>query len=372
MKNLYLMVTFISLVLYACGGEEAPSETADASIDTLTVSITDTIGVMMGDSSLVFGKITDATHTQDGRIYILDGIQSRISVFSSAGELLDEVGRNGSGPGEYQYPRSFALLENGKLVVCDWGGIAVTYLEPDLQFDTLITGYTHIAPDRITPGTDDSYVGMTLTHSVEDGEPVGDTHIARFGRDTEPELVYGSYPMRFSVDQDGDLNVHTVALNWDTGPDGSVVVAPSNDSTWSFTKYSLEGDSLFTVSRDWERVPKSQEEIEEGIVHETLSTSRESGNSVNRDRLIENIPRYRNAVTAVEVDDMGRIWIGQGWTDMPVFEVYDETGQELLFVAEIPELEGTRRLAYCFDNGFLAYDEEPVDYPKVYLLNVER
>ena len=56
-------------------------------------------------------------------------------------------------------------------------------------------------------------------------------------------------------------------------------------------------------------------------------------------------------------------------TTHPVFEVYDFQG-ELLFVAEIKDLNGTRGLSYCFHNGFIAFDTQPEDYPKVYMLEI--
>lgn len=357
------------LALISCGDGEDQPEATSAAVDTLEIAISDTIGIMMGDSAYVFGKITDASYTMEGRIYILDGLRSRLGVYSAGGQCVSSVGRKGSGPGEYQYPKSFALLEDGSMAICDWGDISVTYLTPALEFDTLLTNYPFIAPDRLVPFPGGSYIGMTLEHTVEDGEPVGETMLARFGRSVEPELVYCGFPMRFTIDPDGDLNVHTVSLTWDTAPDGSLFMAQRNDSTWNFTGYDTQGDTLLSVSREWERVPRSAEELEEGLVHESLSTSTESGTSVNRDRMLENLPQFRNAIGSVDVDDQGRIWVGQGWTDMPAFEVYDTAG-ELLFVAVIPDLEGVRGLSYCFDNGYLAWDDEPIDYPKVYLLDI--
>ena len=90
---------------------------------------------------------------------------------------------------------------------------------------------------------------------------------------------------------------------------------------------------------------------------------------MNRGRLYDNQPRYWNAVRSINIDDRNRIWVGHGWTDHPVFEVYDFQG-ELLFVAEIKELNGTSGFSYCFHNGFIAFDTEPEDYPKVYLLEI--
>ena len=369
-SSIALLLLACCIVLSSCGDGEEVAETVRAGYqpDTVVVEVADTVGVMMGDSAFVFGNITDATLTPDGRLLVLDGLKSRIGVFSNRCEHIGFAGRAGSGPGEYQYPKSFALLDDGGLAVCDWGGIAVTHLTEELDFDTVLTGYRSIAPDRIVPGLGGAYVGMSLSHELVDGEPQGENFIARFDRSTEPDLIYCSYPMRFTVDDDGDLNVHTTSMSWDTGPDGSVWVAVCSDSTWGFTGYDSGGDTLLSMEKPWERKEKSAEELEEGYLHESLSTSRTEGSSVNRDRLHDNIPMYYNAIDEIDVDDAGRIWVAQGWTEVPTFDVYDSSG-ELLFVATIPALENDGGMAYCFENGMIAFDTQPEDYPKVYLLS---
>lgn len=353
----------------ACGnGGPGPSD-GEAPADTLEVAVVDTVGVMMGDSAYVFGNITDASLSDDGMLYVLDGLRCRLGIYSSEGEHIEFVGRKGSGPGEYQYPRSFALMDDGSIAVCDWGGISVTHLTPQFEVDTVLTGYRHIAPDRIAPMPDGGYVGMSLTHRVEDGGPAGENFVARFGRSEEPEVVYCSYPMRFTQAPDGDLNVHTAALTWDTGPDGSVWTAAVSDSIWAFTGYTASGDTITTVSRPWEKAEKTEEELAEGYEHESLSTSTESGNEVRRDRRYQGIPRFHNAITDIAVDGQGRIWVASGHTEVPTFDVYDPRGQRL-FAARIPELDNSDGLEYCFDHGMIGFDTQPEDYPKVYMLEI--
>lgn len=369
MRPLFTFAISAVLLLAACKtGNDVPQAETVNEPDTLFIEVVDTVGVLMGDSLLEFGNITDASFTPDGRLLVLDGLKARLVVLDGEGCVLETVGRAGSGPGEYQYPRSFALMSDGGMVISDWGSISTTILDGDLEFDTLINSYGSIPPDGIVPFPGGQYVGMSLEHSIVDDEPAGDTFLARFGRSEEPLHVYCSYPMRFSVDQDGDLNVHTVGMTWDTSAEGLLAVAQTCDSIWAFTVYSAQGAELFTVERDWEKVPKSEEELADGAYHESLTTSEETGNSMNRDRLYDDQPQYRNAISSVEIDDENRIWIGQGWTDHPSFEVYDLNG-ELLFTAVIPELEGAGGRGFCFDNGYLAYDTAPDDYPKVFVLD---
>ncbi len=62
------------------------------------------------------------------------------------GEFIESAGRPGSGPGEYRYPRSMALYEDGSLVISDWPGASITYLEPDLSYDTMLTTFGQLSP----------------------------------------------------------------------------------------------------------------------------------------------------------------------------------------------------------------------------------
>ncbi len=368
-----LLLVLPLAALLSCGsgdGGEGPAPASGASgPDTVEIAVVDTIGVMMGDSAYVFGTVTDASYTPAGEIYVLDALRCRLGIYGPEGEHLGFAGRPGSGPGEYDYPRSFALMDDGSVVISDWGGISVTYLTPDLELDTLLVGFPAIAPDRIAPLPDGSFAGMTLRHGVEEGEPTGEAMVAAFDRDVEPFMVFCSHPMRFSTDDDGDLNVHVPGLDWDTGPEGSVWVAMRSDTVWSFTGYGPGGDTLTTVERVWEPVAKTEEELEEGMLHETLSTDREEGASVNRERRNDIQNLNWNAIHSIDVDDLGRVWVGQGWTGTPTLEVYGPAG-DLLFVAVVPELAGTRELSYCMDNGMLAFETDPADYPKVYLLEL--
>ncbi len=52
------------------------------------------------DQGITFGLITGMAVAPDGRFFVLDGMESRIHVFSAAGKLERSFGRRGAGPGE--------------------------------------------------------------------------------------------------------------------------------------------------------------------------------------------------------------------------------------------------------------------------------
>ena len=114
------IVMAMTAAVTSCGSSGAESEISSG-IDTVIVTVSDTLGILYGDSTFVLGTITQASWGADGRLYVLDGQFGRLAVYSGDLAFIQYVGRLGSGPGEFQYPQSFAFLSDGRFAVCDWG-----------------------------------------------------------------------------------------------------------------------------------------------------------------------------------------------------------------------------------------------------------
>ena len=376
MKNFIPSLLILPVIaLLSCASQDGDEVPVGSVVppETLTVAVEDTIGLMMGDSSYVFGNITEAEIGPEGNIYVLDGLLCRLSIFSPEGEHLGSTGRAGSGPGEYQYPRSMALYEDGSLVISDWPGATITYLQPDLSFDTVLATFGQLSPHSVEPLPGGEYVGGGLEYRTGGEMPEGDLFLARYGRAVDPKAVLWRSPLMIDVvmeNGEAEVYISNADAVWDTSPDGVVYLTVRSDSTWWFMGMSQEGDTLLYLDRDWERVPKSPEELAMGEYMESLSFSDNSSTSISRRRDTENVIPWRQAISSIDVDDQGRIWLGQGWRDQPVFEVYDEEGS-LLFVAAVPALAGTDGIEYSIRGSrIVGYDTEPMDYPKVYLMDI--
>ena len=51
------------------------------------------------------------------------------------------MGRQGTGPGEFQMPRGMTVLENGSVIVSDMGGGALSVFDDSLRWVENITGF---------------------------------------------------------------------------------------------------------------------------------------------------------------------------------------------------------------------------------------
>ncbi len=71
------------------------------------------------DLGAVLGRVLDVEVDSDGRVIVADGLYHDLKVFNPAGELLETVGRNGRGPGEFIGPLALLWTSPGVLVVFD-------------------------------------------------------------------------------------------------------------------------------------------------------------------------------------------------------------------------------------------------------------
>ena len=88
-----------------------------------------------------FDRVTSVTVDPSGeRIYAVDigGVDSenhRVRVFDAvSGKHLQDIGKRGSGPGEFNLPRDLAIGQNGKLYVVDGGNFRVQIFDRSGQY----------------------------------------------------------------------------------------------------------------------------------------------------------------------------------------------------------------------------------------------
>ncbi len=69
------------------------------------------------DEDVLFGLVTSVVTDQEGNLYVLDAQLMQVMVFSPDGEFTGTLGRQGTGPGEFQSAQQIALLPGGGLGV---------------------------------------------------------------------------------------------------------------------------------------------------------------------------------------------------------------------------------------------------------------
>lgn len=110
--------------VHTTGGQTWP---ADARLESEF-----SIGVLDGAPEYQFGNLRALAVGPDERIYVLDGHGPVIRMYAPDGTYLQDVGREGEGPGEYKRPDSgLAFLPDGRLALRDPGNGRISLYSAD-------------------------------------------------------------------------------------------------------------------------------------------------------------------------------------------------------------------------------------------------
>lgn len=97
------------------------------------------IGVVEGDPDYQLSLVTGAASLPDGRIAVVNGGTQEVRFFSPAGEFLQSVGRQGRGPGEFQFPQLLPAPSYDSLLIADFLANRFTFIGSDGGFGRFIT-----------------------------------------------------------------------------------------------------------------------------------------------------------------------------------------------------------------------------------------
>jgi len=367
--RLLISAILLFLMTAGCGSTGSPSDIESGSRDII-LGVTDTIGVLQGNESQVFGDVCDVSYSSTGDVLVLDGMSSVVSIFSPGGEFIRSLGGAGEAPWEFSWATSIAPMYSGELLVGDFAGRKIVAFDDTMGFSHTVSDFSRTAPAGIQPLPDGTYIGMESELWQDDsGELSGENSVRRWNTEsTEPLATFLASPMFITILDDG-LDVKPASIVFASSPDGSVYCAVSSDSIFQVFGYDSDGNSILEISEPWEKVARTPEEIEAESTATAMQTD-ESGGRVQVRIDVDPEP-WHNAVENLCCDSQGRIWVRLGSEAVPTFRVYDSNG-EFLFTASCPELESNgRQIRFQMTHGgIVAWDTAPEDYPKVYLLEM--
>ena len=121
--------------------------------DTLTVKVRDDpvwgthpqlveelrIGAMEGDPDYTFGVVAGVATDVDGTLWVSDRLFGTLRRYTPEGRHVDDVGRKGKGPGEFNYLMDLRRLPNGDVAVWDPINTRIHVFQADGTFARDIT-----------------------------------------------------------------------------------------------------------------------------------------------------------------------------------------------------------------------------------------
>lgn len=303
------------------------------------------VGGMGAASPAEFGRVSSVTLAPDGRILVADRDADEIRVFNPDGEFLERWGRSGEGPGEF-----------GTLYSLGWLGDTLAVLDPGVGRVGLFDARGRWLGQHAYPG------GVSGPTSLIRFHPAGEGALYAFWLEAvEGELqrwfqrFTGSGPEGTLpwLDRPGDVPESSLtcprpdrgisffeipfAPRWiqAPAPDGRVAAAWTADYRVAFI--SPDGDTVRTVSRDYDPVLVTREEWEESL--EDYRAFREEWPGVECDPGMPGTPDVRPPVEDLFFDRSGRLWVEAAVDDGPRWDVFDSRGRLLGEMEAPPRIE---------------------------------
>lgn len=356
MKMKIRIIPVAAMLFAACSSSDR--ELTDETHPVCEMTVLDTIGVDVGNQDYVFGNILGADTDPEGNLLVLDGVSCTVKIFSPEGEHLGCFGGLGSGPGEFLQPLDLAVLPNGEIAVTDWESWGIFFFNGEYEYQRFLGPMPGGAPMEIIAGDESSLTGLALSFWHDEDVPRGEYYLASWTDTPEETFRFLEGAAAVVPGEEGRLTISLPEVEFDSGPGGELCAALSTDSTYAVHRFSAEGENLGEIRREWERVTITDDvrcALEEAAVF--------SGETDPE------IPVFANAIAGVFCDSEERIWVRLGTASTPEFHIYSSEGQ-FIDTAVCPELHDPLfELDFHFSgNRVYAWNTDPVDYPRIYIM----
>jgi len=290
------------------------------------------IGSEESDADILFGLVTDAQRTPDGRTYILDAVLSTVYEVANDGEVLRTLGKEGDGPGEFRNATSLALMPDLSIGIVELMPSHMDILgqdglpQPGIDLKDGEGGRTHV--QRLTV-VDDTIVMSMLGMNFSDGGVVISNTLGTFDMEgnLKHKVLHASEKqtgMSISISAGEDFDFTN---NWVVGADGQVVVYQRTHD-YLLELFDADGKATKRIRREYKSVRRPDEEIEE-----QREQRREMAERFGTDR-DSDIDEMARDISEVVARPNGELWVisGEGRQSCPeghlgTFDVYDSNGR---------------------------------------------
>lgn len=332
--SIFILIVVL-LVLLQCTAKEQ-SETNDAET-ALSAKEEIRIGQLEGENEYVFGAINQIAVGKDGAIFVSDRQVPIIRMYDKNGEFMRNVGREGSGPGEYLRIGGMRTFPDGRLAIWDARTMRITVFDEGGSPIQTHTVNSQLFADEVfeVDESENFYVKTVLRNTPDmpnwklawviassDGE-IQDTLKIPFDEE-EREQTFVLFTA--SGRAHAFIEVPFVTLS----PKGHLVTG--RNDTYEF-ELNLPDTTPKRIERDYTPVPVTPEEREQWRAWVSYYGTNNS------------VPEVKPPYKDIRTDMQGRIWVKRyvdaiyteenigphfgpesNWWEPPVFDVFNPDG----------------------------------------------
>ncbi|MEN8208437.1 MAG: 6-bladed beta-propeller [Candidatus Fermentibacteria bacterium] len=364
--KIFMCAAAAMFLMSACGGEQAhviPEEPAGFETDTLV--ITDSIGVLMGDSCYMIGTIAKAEALPDGKVILLDGTRGTVSLFDSNGDFVFSFGGRGEAPGEFNMPNQMTVLGDGRIIVLD-------AMDRELCFFSSEGEYLGSRPNSgaggralaMTAAGDSCFVIYSSIYKfLGDTFGMGFEVDIREGMCEEPAANLLSHLFSFP-DESYDFKPGYVTIAG--GENNRVYLSRMCNNDYEIEIYDIEGQPVDTIRSEPVRV--NLEEMVRSPQIPIVSFMVGDGEG-NNQAIYGDVPEFLPQVERMGVDSGGNLWAQRGTAVQHViWDIFSPAGEKIREVHCSAFPDSVLLYIEVNSHGIVAWEPWPEDYPRLYRL----
>ncbi len=350
----------------ACGNGDTSStveieENTNQGMDTLV--ITDSIGVLMGDSCYMIGSIVAAEALPDGNVILFDRSTGLISIFDENSEFVSSFGGLGEAPGEFSLPGAMTVLNDGRVAVFDWMGREVCFFSTEGEYLGCRPNLFFEMPLKMMKAGDSSFVIYSCpTRQIAETFKMGYEVNIWEGMSEEPRATPFSHLFDFGTEE-YDFRPGYLALA--AGSNGMIYLHRMNSEDYLIEVFNLDGQPVDSISSEPVLIPCDEVDRYTHIPIASFMVQDENGEGQQiSGELIEYAPQVEN----LGIDSLGNLWAQRGTSESLLWDVFSPDGNIIkqVILNEFPDSAMIH--VEINEHGIVAWDLYPEDYPRLYSL----
>lgn len=299
--------------------------------DTATLIPEISIGEMAGGDPYVLGEPRGMAVTADGTILVLDAQVPVLRAYSPDGSFLRDIGRDGSGPGEYASPDGMGLLPDDRILVRDPPNSRITVFDASgeyLEQWPLSGGFNSEMQTHVdTRGH--SYVITLLERGMDPWDwRFGLIHYDPAGKviDTLPAPAWEYDFPRLTASGENSRSVTPVpfspTISWTFSPLGYMVGGLSTE--YRIDLFKPDG-TVLRIEKAWTPIPVSSSEADTQRKRVTQRFQRQYGSwRWNGPGIPATKPPFKDLV----INQEGDIWVSLSTEGIPIMSEAEAREEE--------------------------------------------
>jgi len=250
----------------------------------------------------------------EGRIFISDYQDQAIKVFDSNGEFIQNIGRQGEGPGEFSNVGRMTFLPDGRLMVTDWGSNRISFFDPEGAY---LTGYHWTERlGRVCCATDLDCVMEVYTFEESKDPLVGrKLFVKKFDFKGNEILTFGEFQTEeMKVHTESSSSGATMMMGISLPHSPHTIFAADQESQrlyhcvndeYMIEVFDKDGNVFRRIDRPYEPLPFTDEDAKE------FRSRYEERGSEGLKKMVQgmSLPSVKTITPQMRVDDSGNLWV---------------------------------------------------------------